>query len=297
MGDAIAANLFLLGFAFQKGTVPLGAAALLRAIEINGVAVKANQAAFRWGRQAAVDLAAVERAAAPAQAVNVVKRTSDAALVADRVAFLTAYQNAAYAARYADFVARVQQAESGHGGKGELTRAVASNLFKLMAYKDEYEVARLYTDGRFHARLAEAFEGKAKLSFHLAPPIFGKRDAQGQPVKQRFGAWMLPAFRVLAALRRLRGTPLDVFGRTAERRMERQLVEDYRADIETLLARMEADGFASVRDTALAIARLPEQIRGFGHVKEANVAACAVRRRKLLRELVAPVGEAVAVAA
>ena len=285
MGDAIAANLFLLGFAFQRGSVPLSAAALLRAIEINGVAVKANQAAFQWGRQAAVDRAAVERAAAPAQPIQIRKRASGATLVSDRVDFLTAYQDPAYARRYSDFIERVRQAEARHGGEGELTRAVAANLFKLMAYKDEYEVARLYTDGRFRARLEEQFEGKPRLSFHLAPPIFGKRDASGQPVKQTFGPWMMPAFRVLAALRRLRGTPLDIFGSTVERRMERQLIEDYRRTVEEVLARVDELGFAPVKDTALALARLPEQIRGFGHVKEASVVASAVRREKLLEAL------------
>jgi indolepyruvate ferredoxin oxidoreductase len=290
MGDAIAANLFLLGFAFQKGRVPLTSKALLRAIEINGVAVKANQAAFQWGRKAALDLAAVQREAEPPQTVAMPRASAGgslASLVADRSTFLTAYQDARYAKRYADFVARVQLFESQHGGKGELARAVASNLFKLMAYKDEYEVARLYTDGSFQARLAEAFEGTPKLTFHLAPPIFGKRDAHGQPVKQKFGAWMLPAFRVLASMRRLRGTPLDVFGRTAERRMERQLVDDYRDAMEQAMARAGEVGLAATRDTALALARVPEQIRGFGHVKEESVVGARVRWAALARQLAA----------
>ncbi|CAN5817724.1 indolepyruvate ferredoxin oxidoreductase family protein [soil metagenome] len=292
MGDAIAANLFLLGFAFQKGCVPLSAQALLKAIEINGVAVKANQTAFQWGRKAALDLASVQREASPQQTVTMPKTSASsslASLVADRTVFLTAYQDAGYAKHYSDFVAKVQQVESQHGGKGELARAVASNLFKLMAYKDEYEVARLYTDGSFKAKLAEQFEGTPKLSFHLAPPISGKRDAHGNPVKQKFGAWMMPAFRVLASLRRLRGTSLDIFGKTAERRMERQLIEDYREAMEQVMSRFEQADPDDVRATALAIARLPEQIRGFGHVKLESVVATRVRWDELMAQLrVAP---------
>lgn len=285
MGDAIAANLFLLGFAFQKGRIPLSSAALLKAIEINGVAVKANQAAFGWGRKAALDPAAVAREASPAQVVSVSRPMVLRALVEDRVERLIAYQDAAYAKRYADFVERVQAVEAKHGGKDALARAVAANLFKLMAYKDEYEVARLYTDGRFQAQLAQAFEGKAKLRFHLAPPILGKRDVHGHPVKQRFGPWMLHGFRVLAALRRLRGTPLDLFGRTAERRTERQLIEEYRAAVEEVLARIEQVGLDAVRDTGIALARLPEQIRGYGHVKEESLVQARVRGSKLAQEL------------
>ena len=290
MGDAIAANLFLLGFAFQKGCVPLSAQALLKAIEINGVAVKVNQTAFQWGRKAALDLASVQREASPQQTVTMPKASvgaSLASLVADRAAFLSDYQDEGYAKRYSDFVARVQLVELQHGGKSELARAVASNLFKLMAYKDEYEVARLYSDGSFKARLAEQFEGTPRLSFHLAPPIFGKRDAHGNPVKQKFGGWMMPAFRVLASLRKLRGTSLDIFGKTAERRMERQLIEDYRAAMEQVMVRIVEAGLDATRDTALALARLPEQIRGFGHVKEESVLGVRVRWEVLAQKLAA----------
>jgi indolepyruvate ferredoxin oxidoreductase len=150
-----------------------------------------------------------------------------------------------------------------------------------MAYKDEYEVARLYTDGKFRAKLAQEFEGKPKLTFHLAPPIFGKRDEQGRPLKQAFGPWMMPVFRMLAALRRLRGTPLDFFGRTAERREERRLVEDYRTAVEEILCRWHEVNL----DHALAFARLPEQIRGFGHVKEASIATVRVRWKVLYERL------------
>ena len=282
MGDAIAANLFLLGFAFQKGAVPVSAQALLKAIEINGVAIKANQSAFQWGRRAALDLSSVAREASPSQTVVIVQKPkTGASLIADRTAALKEYQDAGYAGSYADFVGRVQQVESDGGGNGDLTRAVASNLYKLMAYKDEYEVARLYTDGKFRAKLAQEFEGKPKLTFHLAPPIFGKRDPQGQPLKQAFGPWMMPVFRTLAALRRLRGTPMDFFGRTAERREERRLLEDYRTAVEEILSRWDEVNHVH----ALAIARLPEQIRGFGHVKEASIATARVRWKVLYERL------------
>jgi indolepyruvate ferredoxin oxidoreductase len=279
MGDAIATNLFLLGFAFQKGCVPLSAAALDRAIEINGVSVRQNQAAFRWGRKAALDLAAVTREASPAQVVTVQRSATLEALLADRVAFLTAYQDAAYARRYADLVGRVRDAERRDRGSDVLSKAVAANLFRLMAYKDEYEVARLYTDGRFAEKLAREFEGTPRLRFHLAPPILGRRDAAGRPLKQAFGPWMWHVFRLLAALRRLRGTPFDLFGRTAERRQERRLAEDYRRTVEDILSawgRGPID-FAS----ALQLAKWPERIRGFGHVKDASIALARAREQAL----------------
>ena len=281
MGDAIAANLFMLGFAFQKGLVPLSSAALRQAIEINGVAVKANQAAFDWGRRAAADLAGVLREASPAQPVSLQRPKTLQALIDDRVAFLAAYQDRAYAERYLSLVERVRTAEGQCRGTDSLARAVASNLFKLMACKDEYEVARLYSDGRFAERLKQEFEGKPRLTFHLAPPLLGKRGADGRAVKQAFGPWMLHAFKVLAKLRFLRGTALDLFSRTEERRQERQLLADYRAFIEQLLPRLAQVDF----DTALALARLPEQIRGFGHVKEESMRAAAVRREELMHRL------------
>ena len=285
LGDAISANLLMLGFAFQKGYVPLSAAALLKAIEINGVGVKANQAAFRWGRKAALDLPGVMREAMPSQPVLMPsKPLTLAALLADRVAFLTSYQNAGYAAAYRALVDRVQAAESKLRHSDVLTKAVASNLFKLMAYKDEYEVARLYTDGRFLKKLSEEFEGTARLRIYLAPPALGKVDAAGKPVKQGFGAWMLPVFKGLAKLRFLRGTAFDLFGRTQERRQERQLVVDYRQFVEDLLSRFDSIDF----DAALGLARLPEQIRGFGHVKQASFEAAKVRRQALLEKLGQP---------
>jgi indolepyruvate ferredoxin oxidoreductase len=263
LGDAIATNLFMLGFAFQNGLVPLSEAALNRAIELNGVAVESNKAAFAWGRGAAVDLARVERLAAPAKPVVVHLPQSLDAIVRKRVAFLTAYQNAAYAARYEAFVSKVRQAEGSLGQGEALAKAVAKSLFKLMAYKDEYEVARLYTDGGFEARIKAAFEGDFTVKFNLAPPLLAKRDAQGRLMKAQYGPWMWRAFKLLARLKFLRGTTLDVFGRTEERRMERQLIADYEASVSALLPLLREDKL----EQAIELASLPEHIRGFGHVK------------------------------
>ncbi|KWK42837.1 indolepyruvate ferredoxin oxidoreductase [Burkholderia stagnalis] len=285
MGDAIAANLFLLGFAFQKGKVPVSAEALNRAIALNGVAVAVNQQAFRWGRMAASNLAAVTRFAQPAQTVRLQMPASSRgleALIADRVSQLTAYQDAGYAQRYVDLVNRVRAAEQRvRTGSYLLTRVVAQNLYKLMAYKDEYEVARLYTDGRFQAKLKQQFEGRPVLRLYMAPPVLGRRDATGRPRKSSFGPWMLFALRMLVPLRRLRGTALDPFGWTVERRIERQLIADYIAQMSNIADQLESADF----DTALALAKLPEGIRGFGHVKEESIEAVKVRTEALSQKV------------
>ena len=278
MGDAIAANLFMLGYAWQRGRIPLSEAALLRAIALNGVAVAANQRSFLWGRRAAVDLKRVERIATPAQAVVVTMPTSLTNLIGQRVAFLTAYQDRAYAARYEALVARVRAAESALGLGTRLATAVAKSYFKLMAYKDEYEVARLYTDGRFVEQLKQQFEGGFTLKFNLAPPLLAKKDADGHLLKAEFGGWMWHAFKLLARCKRLRGGPLDPFGRSAERRMERALIGEYSAMIEALLARLDAGNHA----LAVELAALPEQIRGFGHVKLQAVARFHAEKARLL---------------
>ena len=223
IGDAIATNLFMLGYAFQKGLVPLGLAAIERAVELNGVAVDSNRRAFAWGRVAAHDgrqLEVLVRPLIPAE--QEVPQELDA-LVEHRAAFLADYQNAAYAQRYRDIVARIAASEAARTpGRAGLGDAVAHGLFKLMAYKDEYEVARLYTNGAFEEKLRRQFEGELSLEFHLAPPLLARRDPRtGVPRKQIFGAWMFKLFKLLAWLRWVRGTPLDVFGRTAERRQER----------------------------------------------------------------------------
>jgi indolepyruvate ferredoxin oxidoreductase len=183
------------------------------------------------------------------------------------VAELTPYQNAAYARQYQDFMQRVQETEARAGGREEFSKAVARSLFKLMAYKDEYEVARLYSDGSFVAALKETFEGDFTLKYNLAPPLFAKRDEHGHLIKSSYGPWITTAFGFLAKLKFLRGTALDLFGRSDERRTERQLINDYRAAIESLLPVLTGDRIAG----AVKFASLPEQIRGFGHVKEESV--------------------------
>jgi indolepyruvate ferredoxin oxidoreductase len=267
LGDAIGANLFMLGFAYQREAVPLKAESLMRAIELNGVGVEMNKAAFNWGRQAAVDLAAVESIALPAQPVVLQLPRSLDALVKQRVEFLTGYQNEAYAKQYEAFVNKVRDAERIAGLGDAMAKEVARSLFKLMAYKDEYEVARLYTGAEFRKGLEKTFEGDLKLSFNLAPPLLSKRDAKGYLVKRQFGPATMTVFRMLAKLKGLRGTPFDLFGRTAERRMERTLIGEYRQMIERLLPGLKKSNHRA----AIDIARLADQIRGFGHVKEASV--------------------------
>jgi len=267
LGDSIYANPLLLGYAWQHGRIPLGRAAILRAMELNGVQVAANQAAFEWGRRCAHDLSGVRSLFAAQKVIQIVRRPSLDETIARRTEFLVAYQNAAYAEQYRAFVARVREAEAPLSST-RLTEAVAQGLFKLMAYKDEYEVARLHADGAFAAKIGEMFDGEVKLVHHFAPPILGKTDAQGRPIKQAFGPWMHRALPWLAKLKFLRGTAFDPFGRTEERRTERALIQDYRASVEILLARLSKERLAD----AVEIARLPLEIRGFGHVKAANLA-------------------------
>lgn len=272
MGDSLYANPMMLGYAWQRGWVPLRLESLLRAIELNGVAVAHNKAAFGWGRRAAHAPEDVARrvavAGTTAQALVFYKPPTLDHVVARRVEFLTAYQNAAYAERYRAFIDRVRQAES-VVGKTSLSEAVAQGLFKLMAYKDEYEVARLHSDAAFLARIAAQFEGEVKLHYHLAPPLLARRNARGELQKRKFGPYTLTLFKGLAHLKGLRGTPLDPFGHTEERKTERALIDEYRACIEELLAGLSAQNLAAAVD----IARLPEQIRGYGHVKARHLSA------------------------
>ena len=282
LGDSIASNLFMLGFAYQRGLVPLSSAAIEQAITLNGVAVEFNHEAFRWGRRAAVDPELVQTRAIPPDAAppsHLLSHTLDQ-LVSRRVAFLTDYQDAAYAARYAARVGCVREAESAClPGETRLTQSVARSLFKLMAYKDEYEVARLYVNTNFLQRIADRVEGPYKLNFHLAPPVLGDRDLEtGHLRKRSFGPWMLSVFRVLARLRRLRGTPFDVFGRSEERRLERRLIGEYEGLIDEVLAHLSPAN----HQAAVELAGLPAEIRGFGHVKEANLAQVKVREKSLL---------------
>ena len=268
LGDTIYINPMLLGFAWQKGWVPLGHEALMRAIELNDVAVAQNIAAFEWGRHCAHHWNVVDALLAPAQVIQFHKPQGVDALVAKRVAFLTDYQNASYAKRYSDIVLRVKAAEAAFH-KTSLSEAVARNLFKLMAYKDEYEVARLHTNTAFLQKIGDMFEGDYTVNYHLAPPIISKTNEKGELQKQKFGPLMLTGFKLLKHFKVLRGTPLDIFGNTEEREMERALIGEYVASIDEVLAKLNADNHA----LALEIANLPDAVKGFGHVKARNVVA------------------------
>ena len=337
MGDAIATNLFILGYAWQRALVPIAFEALMRAIELNGAAVEMNKTAFAWGRLAAIDPQAVAEAAGLVRNVPTAAEATPHALpmlspgawegheagspsaprgsrnedelrhvpehgdsnvtflplddarlsrsldevIARRVAFLTDYQDAKYAERYRGFVDKVRTAEQRRvPGSTDLSEAVARYAFKLMAYKDEYEVARLYTSGDFRKKLEQQFEGNYKLKFHLAPPLLADKDAQGRLVKREFGPWVLTAFSLLAKLKFLRGGTFDIFGKTEERRMERQLIEDYFRTVEGLLPKLDRGNVA----LAAEIASIPEHIRGYGHVKEEHLHRAKAREAELLKE-------------
>ncbi len=280
LGDSIATNMFMLGYAWQMGTIPIGHAAIEQAITLNEVAVEANKRAFLWGRRAAHDLTSVEKAAAPTAAPAPVLATKLEDIVGRRIEFLTGYQNEAYARRYKDFVVRVQTAEAGAVRNNDsLTHAVARYYFKLLAYKDEYEVARLFTESGFLNKVAAQFEGDYKLNFHLAPPLLADRDLEtGIAQKKSYGPRMLTAFRLLAKLRFLRGTAIDPFNRSTERKREQRLIGEYEATIETLLSGLTAEN----HDIAVEIASLPEHIRGYGHVKERHIDEVTAKETALL---------------
>ena len=280
LGDSIYTNPLLLGYAWQKGRIPLGRAALMRAMELNGVQVENNKAAFEWGRRCAHDLPAVQALFQAAQVIQFVKKPGLAEMVAQRVAFLTGYQDSAYAAQYKAFVDQVQAAEARLGSGTRLSEAVARYLFKLMAYKDEYEVARLHTDAAFTQKLADMFEGDYRVVHHMAPPLTAQRNDKGELVKKPYGPWMRTAFTWLARLKGLRGGALDIFGKTEERRTERALITEYRACIEELLAGLNASNLA----LAVQIARIPEDIRGFGHVKERHLKAARAQWERLMQQ-------------
>lgn len=281
MGDAIATNMFMLGFAYQKGWVPLAAESLERAIELNGVAVEFNRKSFLWGRRAAVDLERVKRIARPADVIAIEQHFSRNLdeLVERRVKLLTDYQNAAYAARYSSLVKKTRELEQQTLGSSKLTEAVARYYAKLLAYKDEYEVARLHADGEFRKKIESMFEGDYTVVYHLAPPLLAKTDPQtGEPRKMRFGSWMLPLFKILSPMKGLRGTALDIFGYTQERKTERALIREYEETVETLLKKLTPQNHA----VAVQIASIPEEIRGFGHIKLKSVAAARKKREQLL---------------
>jgi len=283
-GNSVGANMFMLGFAYQLGGLPLSAEAIERAIELNGQAIPMNVSAFRWGRRAAHDpefvRGLVEKASAGAGEKPLAETLDD--VIARRVEFLTGYQNAAYAARYRNRVAEMRAAEEKVApGSSTVTEAVARNLFKLMAIKDEYEVARLYTDGSFHRQLTAQFQDYERLEFHLAPPVLGRKGADGKPRKSSFGPWMMRGFRVLSALKRLRGTAFDPFGYGAERKMERMLLAQYEGDLDLIRDRLTSGRI----EAAAALASVPALVRGFGHVKQASVEKASAERDRLIVRL------------
>jgi indolepyruvate ferredoxin oxidoreductase len=288
LGDSIATNMMMMGFAYQQGLLPLKASSIEQAIGLNAVSVKMNTQAFELGRLASADPA---RLAAMLKGADetILPKTLDAMsldeIIAHRSALLTDYQNAALAGRYRDLVTQVRKAAT-EGGLGDaLPRAVAINYAKLLAYKDEYEVARLYADGKFAKQLSDQFDGDIKISFNLAPPMLaGGLDASGRPLKRQFGAWMLPLFRLLAKMRMLRGTPFDVFGRSADRRLERDLIAGYEKDVATVLGLLSP----VTLQTAIELLSLPDRIRGYGPVKEKSVQDAKIRYAELAKDLVNP---------
>ncbi|MEP6484721.1 MAG: indolepyruvate ferredoxin oxidoreductase family protein, partial [Rudaea sp.] len=302
LGDSIASNLFMLGYAWQKGWVPLTLDALMRAVELNAAAIEMNKTAFNWGRMAAHDIARVRDAALGGSVTEMStaipeslndKHLSDNVdeMIARRVEFLTAYQNAAYAQKYKSLVDRVRAEEQAKTpGTSALTEAVVRYAFKLMAYKDEYEVARLYTSGDFEKRVRDTFDGDYKIHFHLAPPMFSRRDSEGHLRKSEYGSWIFGAFKLLTKFKGLRGTAFDLFGYTAERKQERELIREYFATVDELIAKLNRNNQA----LAVEIASIPELIRGYGHVKEAHYAKARARWNVLMSAWHNPVVENVA---
>lgn len=279
LGDTVFSNMMMLGFAWQQGLVPLSEPALQRALELNGVAVEKNRQAFAWGRLAAVEPDYLE------QHLDTLPLPTNATLdevVARNSRYLERYQNRAWAQRYVAQVAKVREVETSLECGESLSETVAHQLYRLMAYKDEYEVARLYTQSDFLDEVKATFSGNYQLTFHLAPPFLGgRKDTQGRPVKRRFGPWMLKAMGVLAKMSGLRNTVLDPFRFSADRKLDRALLAEYEQLIDELVARLDGTNHA----TALALAKLPEEIRGFGPVREAAANKAAERREKLLMEL------------
>lgn len=293
LGDSIATNLFMLGYAYQRGLIPVGAEAIEKAIDLNSVATEMNKSAFAWGRRAVIDMEAVGEAA-EATAVEQDMPATLEEIVAHRSRQLTAYQDAAYAEKYKTLVETVRQAEANKAsGMTGLPEAVAHYAYKLMAYKDEYEVARLYTDGRFDHQLQNAFQGDYKLMFHLAPPILTKINPEtGLRDKRTYGQWILGAMRVLAKLKRLRGTPFDFCGWSTERRIERKLAADYINHMTEIAGGLHYDNHA----LAVQLASVPERIRGYGHVKEKHLQLALTERDALLDTWRQPVSAAAAAA-
>jgi len=282
-GNAIAANMMMLGMASQAGGLPVSPEAVERAIELNGQAVAMNIAAFRWGRRAVHEPERVQTIIHESHAAAADHQLSQSLdeIIARRVDFLTDYQNAAYGRRFAERIEQVKEAEKQAGGApGPVSETVARSLFKLMAIKDEYEVARLYSNGSFMKQLAAEFSTWDRLEFHLAPPILDRKDADGRPRKSSFGPWMMVAFSVLAKLKRLRGTAFDIFGKTAARNSERQMLHDYEAVLDHVLPNLSASNLSA----AAELLAYPMAIRGFGHVREASAKAAEAKKHALLEK-------------
>jgi indolepyruvate ferredoxin oxidoreductase len=283
LGNSIAANMFMLGFAWQKGLVPVDDASLLRAIALNGEAVEMNQAAFLWGRREAANSTEVEAAVAPLRRSSVTQAQSRSLdeVIERRAGFLTAYQDKAYAKRYLNLVKRIEATERARvPGRHDLTAACARYYFKLLAIKDEYEVARLYSDGSFAKQIAAAFEGEPRLEFHLAPPALSRKNEKGEALKSSFGPWVMPLFGFLAGLKRLRGTVFDIFGYTKDRRIERKLIVDYEILLDEISANLSPGNHA----IAVALASVPEKIRGYGHVKMRHLQAAKAEEQGLMEQ-------------
>jgi indolepyruvate ferredoxin oxidoreductase len=271
--EAIYTNMIMAGFAWQKGRLPISLRALYRAIRLNGTKVEDNMAAFNIGRIAAADPARLIKQEDPRG--ETAEKPLDE-LIEDRAARLVAYQNDAYAAKYRDIVAKVRDAEEAAGLGEKLTRAAATYAYKVMAYKDEYEVARLFTDGSFAKQLASQFKG-GKLRFWLAAPMIAKKDQHGHLQKKHFGQWMMLGFKLLAKFKGLRGTRLDFFGYTEERQHERKLRDDYLAGLTRIASELSAKNL----DLAIALASVPDDIRGFGHVKDAALTQAKAKEADL----------------
>ena len=282
MGDSIATNLFLVGYAYQKGLIPLHADSILQAVEMNGAAVAMNKGAFQWSRRAALDLASVSAVAEPPDRQPRSERISATLdeTVARRVEELTGFQSRAYARRYEAMVERARKSEANAApGRTALTEAVARNYYKLLAYKDEYEVARLFTETRFIEQLRDSFKGDYKVVFHLAPPLWTARDrVTGAARKQAYGPWMLRVFRFLASLRRVRNTPLDPFRGTADRKLHRRLLVEYESLLNEILGALTAGNHAE----AVALASLPDAIRGYGKIRERHAGQAKRHEAELL---------------
>lgn len=280
LGDSIASNLFLLGFAYQLGLIPLRADSIYQAIDLNNVAIEFNQQAFDWGRHAVVDSKSIENLLDETienETDSATALTDEKEIIAWRYRYLTAYQSKRYANRYQHFMKRIQ-----HCGNELLTEAVARNYFKLLAYKDEYEIARLYSNGKFIANIKKQFAGSFQLNFHLAIPLLSrKHPLTGHLLKRKYPGSILTLFKLLAKLKFLRGTPLDLFGYTFERRQERKLITDYEKDLTKIIKTINADNSTGI----VEIAALPEIIKGFGHIKTNNIQEYYQRKKQLLEKL------------